>query len=148
MHCDTNILRLCGGNKDAAELIRGAWHLCEVWDDAIDGDKRKPDMQIHNAFMFAIFGLHRNPVWIKHPELEAALRLTIANWIAANDLEKSRDREHLVTAYTLRCSPYDFFVAVVLAVCGHAAAIEAARYFRGADTPDRLDAYLREHLGE
>lgn len=143
------LLRLCGGNADAVSLIEGTWSLVEVWDDAIDGEKNEPDEAIHAAFLWALFGLHDNRFYRAHEvRLRHAFLVMVANWQAANELERSRDREQLVTAYTLRCSPYDFFVAVVLAASGIQAAREAAIYFRGRDTPDRLDDYLREHMGK
>ncbi|HEY1129129.1 MAG TPA: hypothetical protein VGF12_06980 [Roseateles sp.] len=140
------VLRLCGGSEDASRLIFDAWRFAEVMDDAIDGEKQEPDADIYSAFTWALFDLHRNPFYLEHRSaLELALRVAVAEWWAATRMEGSRDREQLVTAYTLRCSPYSFFVAVVLAAAGAKAADEAAHYFRSSPTPDRLDDYLREH---
>lgn len=144
---DAEILRLCGNRPEGLSLIKGAWALCEVWDDAVDGDKRKSETEIADAFCWALFGLWSNPLWRESRELHSALRVAIADWRAANELEKSGDFEKVVTAYTLRCSPFSFFVAVVLAANGPAAADEAARYFRGMPSPDRLASYMHEHTG-
>jgi hypothetical protein len=137
---------MCGGNDDAVALIEDFWRLCEVWDDAIDGEKNESDVDINRAFLWALFGLNDNAFYREHPELRASLQTCIANWQAANVLERSGDREKVITAYTLRCSPYDFFVAVVLAAGGMPAAYSAALYFRSAIGPDRLEDYLAEHL--
>lgn len=145
---DNEILRLCSGRKDALELIRMMWQIAEVWDDILDGDKRKPDDQINETFLWVLFGLGRNPIWREHAEVRAAARQAIGNWLVANRMEKSGDREQVITAYTLRCSPYDFFVSVVMAVSGAAMADEAALYFRSMPTADRLEDYLHEHLGD
>lgn len=140
------LLRLCGGNEHAVALIYDAWRFAEVMDDAIDGEKREADADIYKAFTWALFDVHRNPFYAEHRAgLELALRVAVSEWMAATRMESSRDREQLVTAYTLRCSPYSFFVAVVLAASGPAAADEAAHFLRSADGPDRLDDYLREH---
>jgi hypothetical protein len=140
------LLRLCGGNADAAALITGFWDFCEVYDDAIDGDKNQADAEIHAAMHWALFGLQSNNFYQRHrAALQSAMQVAIAEWKAANAMERTRDREQLITAYTLRCSPYSFFVAVVLAAAGPLAAAEAAAYFRTRPSPDRLDDYLREH---
>jgi hypothetical protein len=137
--------RLCGGNLDAIRLIEDAWLCADVYDHAVD-DQESPQAAVHRAFEWALFDLHRNPFYVEHRSaLEMALRVAVAEWRAATRMESSGDREQLVTAYTLRCSPYTFFVAVVLAAGGPAAADEAALFFRSSVTPDRLDDYLREH---
>ena len=93
-----------------------------------------------------LFELPRNRLWRENAPLHTSMRVTIANWQAANVLERSGEREQVITAYTLRCSPYDFFVAVVLAVAGTDAAARAALYFRALNNTDRLEDYLAEHL--
>jgi|GEM_PF-3287260 len=142
------ITHLCGGNIAAAALIEGAWRAAEAWDHAHDGDPVTHKM-IDDAFLWAMFQLHDNPVYVEHPELRSALLVCIANWQAANQMEASNDREQQITAYILRSAPYDWMVAVVFAVTGSMdAAIEAALYFRrdvgtGYET---LDQYLAEHV--
>lgn len=144
---DTEILELCAGNQDALRLIRGFWTFCEVWDDLVDQDKPVAPGTVNSAFVWAMFTLQENPVYRAHPGLAMALRVVISNWFAANRMEKSGDYDQTVVAYTLRCAPYDFFVAVVLAVAGPAAADAAALRFRAAPTPaDSLPAYLNEHI--
>lgn len=140
------ILALCGGNEDAASLIEGFWGFCEVWDDAIDGEKNESDQAIHKGMMWALFELNDNPFYLAHPELRSALQVCIAEWMAANELERNPARDdHLHTAYVLRCSPYSFFAAVVLAASGHDAAVRAAYYFRSQETADNLSDYVKEH---
>ena len=139
------ILDLVCGDENAALLIRGFLNLCEVWDDAIDRDHAGSDASINGAFEWALFELNANPFYVAHPELSSAMRVCIANWKTANYLENSKYLEHLHTAYTLRCSPYDFFVAVALAAGGQEAADRAAFAFRGRLTGDSLDAYIKEH---
>lgn len=139
------IAELCGGNDAAVALIEETWLLACVYDDAIDGQKQRTDDEIHRAFAFAVFGLHANPVWRAHPELRLALLNSIACWRAANALQYSQDKEVLHSAYVLRCSPYQFFVSVVLAVSGMEAAVKAAAFFYGRRTNDSLAEYLAEH---
>lgn len=144
-HVFDEIARLCGGNGDAMDLIHSAWAACETWDDLVDRDKPVADAEINKLLIWALFGLQQNPVYRQHPPLALALRVTVSNWMAANRLERSADREQLVTAYTLRCCPYDFFVAVILCVSGPEMADEAAHFFRSAPGPDTLDGFLAEH---
>lgn len=140
------VLALCGDNEHARSLILEAWTFVEVYDDAIDGQKNETDATIHRAFEWALFDLHRNAFYRAHPELEAALRLMVINWRCANELEASGGREDLMHSYVLRCSPYDFFVAVVLAAAGPDAALRAAERLRvHTSSVDSFDAYLAEH---
>jgi hypothetical protein len=139
------LMRLCGGDRDALSLINGFWSQCETWDDLVDKDVDTSAAAVNQMMIWAMFELPANPVYRAHPTLALVLRLTVANWFAANALEKTKSREDVVTAYTLRCSPFDFFVAVVMCVSGPAAADEAALLLRTSRGEDRLDAYLSEH---
>lgn len=139
------LLRLCNGNEHALQLILDAWRFSSVYDHAVD-DQKSPADAVHRAFEWALFDLHRNPFYIEHrAALELTFRVCVAEWRAATRMESSKNREQLVTAYTLRCSPFTFFVAVVLAAGGASAADEAALFIRSAEQSDRLDDYLREH---
>lgn len=139
------LTRLCAGDLDAVRLIEDAWRFSDVYDHAVD-DQESPVADVHQAFEWALFDLHRNPFYVTHrAALEVSLRVAVAEWRAATRMESSKDFEQLVTAYTLRSSPYTFFVAVVLAAGGAKAADEAAYFFRSMPTADRLHDYLREH---
>lgn len=138
------VSRLCQGVQPAIDLIHDAWSHCEVWDDLVDKDKDVSADQVNKLMKWALFDVHQNPVFQSTPQLHFLLRVVVANWLAANELEKSEIREERVTAYTLRCAPYDFFVGVVLAVSGGAAADEAARYFRSLPSPDRISEIIEQ----
>ena len=139
------LLDLVSSNLDAEALICDFLNLCEVWDDCIDREHKESAGAIHRAFEWALFGLSGNAFYTSHPELASAMRVCIANWKASIALEGSLEIEHLHTAYTLRCSPYDFFVAVVLAASGPQAADRAAMMFRGQLTTDSMAGYINEH---
>lgn len=142
-----HLFELCGGNAHAVALIRGAWKLAEVWDDCIDGEKNESDQAIDEAFCWALFGLSDNVFFQQHRmALRPAFMQAIAGWRAANQLERSSAADNLHTAYVLRCAPYQFFIAVVLAANGIEAATKAAVYFYGRPTADSLEAYMAEHL--
>lgn len=137
------IVRLCGGNLAAVDLIYGAWARCEIWDDLVDKDKAVSPEQVNDLLLWALFELHRNPVYQAVPDLHLLLRVTISNWLASNVLSKG-DEEDRATAYVLRCAPYDFFVGVILAVSGPAMADEAALFFRSFKGSELLAHYLKE----
>ncbi|MDG4675664.1 hypothetical protein P9A16_31685 [Shinella sp. 838] len=145
LNVQEEIDRLASGDKDALDLIHGAWKACSVWDDLIDKDNVPTEQQINDCFLWALFDLQNNRVYRENPHLAFVLRLTISNWFAANRLEREEEREKRITAYTLRCSPYDFFVAVIMCVAGPSAADEAAYLFRSMNTTDNLEDYLSEH---
>lgn len=140
---------VCGGDWQAAELIGKVWAFVEVWDDAIDGEKNETDEAIHEAFLFALFGLHRDPFFAKHRQaLEPAFMLMVAEWQASNVLQRSGVDEAVRTAHFLRCSPFTFFVAVAMAAGGLAAARRAAIYFRTLPQADKQDDFVAEQAAK
>jgi hypothetical protein len=138
------LLMLCSRDEAAADLIAEAWNFAIVYDDAVDGDKRN-EKAIHRAMQWALIGLHDNPFMQRHPDLKLVLQVAIAEWRAANQFERSREPEKLRVAHVLRCSPYSFFVAVVLKASGPDMAATAAELFYSSNPGDSLDAYLAEH---
>lgn len=141
----SQLLVLCKGNESACELIEAMWDLVEVWDDAVDGDHKEDEKVINRSFLWAICGQHENAFLLSHPELRLAIKQMTAVWLAANALERSGDPEKIRTAYTLRCSPYLFFVSVVIAAAGVEHGAIAANLLFGADTGDSFEAYMAEH---
>jgi hypothetical protein len=139
------LVKLCGDNQNAASLIVELWNLVEVWDDALDKDHREPDAVINRAFLWAIAGRDENPFLMAHPELRLALKQMVAVGLAAHAMEKTKDPKQLLLSYTLRCSPYFFFISVVVAAAGVRAGAEAALYLFGTPDDDTFEAYMAEH---
>lgn len=140
-----DLFRLCGANDDAMALIEGVWGFCEVWDDCIDRDNMEPEPLVNQAMLWALCDKEENPFLIQHPHLREALRQMAVIWLAANQLERSGNAYKVNAAYTLRCSPYLFFVSVVTAAAGMAAGVEAAELLFGNEFNDTLQGYLIEH---
>ena len=141
-----SVANLCRDVEGAPELILDSYNLAVVWDDTIDREKSEPVGEVHNAFEFATYGMHENPFMKAHPELMLMLKVAIINWKTANALQIAGGRENLAMAYGLRCSPYDFFVAVTLLAKGQKEAERAAVILRGADTPeDSFNSFIGEH---
>lgn len=140
---EAEVLRLCSGNEAAVQLINGFWKRCEIWDDLVDQDKPVTPEQVNELVLWALFEIQLNPVYQANPALQFLLRVVVANWFASNVLERG-DRDDRAAAYTLRCSPYDFFVGVILAVSGPVMADEAAIYFRSFKGAETIDSYLGE----
>lgn len=149
LHLPSDILlSLCGGNAAAVALIEEAHNLAEVYDDIIDADGRAASADVHRAFAFALFGLHANPVYQANPGLQTVLLQTIAMWRAATDLERDpARRDALEVTYVMRCAPYGFYVAVVMAVSGMEAAIEAAKLLYAGKDADTFASYVAELTG-
>ena len=137
--------RLCNGNAEAVALIEGVMNLAEVYDDVIDRDGKATSAEVHQAFAFALFGLHANPVYRENPGLQMILLNSLALWRAANRMETTKDTETLHASYVMRMSPYNFVVAVVMCVAGMDNAINAAQVLYGPGDSDTLASYLREH---
>ena len=142
------LLRLCGGNADAVRLIEGLWLLARLYDQAVDREHKLTADEVHRAMAFALFGLPHNPVWTANPQLQESLIDSIVQWRAANALEARKDPDALIAAYTLRQSPFNVMAAVVRAVAGVDAAIEAAALLHGQTGDDTLAEYITEHAGE
>lgn len=137
--------RLCNGNAAAVALIEGVMNLAEVYDDVIDRDNKTTDAETHEAFAFALFGLHANPVYRENPGLQMILLNSLALWRAANRMEATKDSETLHASYVMRMSPYNFAIAVVMCVAGMENAVNAAQVLYGPGDDDTLASYLREH---
>lgn len=133
---------LCGGNDDAVRLIFDVWHYVETWDDLVDQDKPVEPQQVNALMTWAIFELPLNSIYRSFPELQFLFRVVVSNWFASNVLEK-QGPEGRARAYSLRCSPYDFFVGVVLVTSGAKAADDAALFFRSLPTGERFDEYMK-----
>lgn len=136
------VVALCGGNNDAARLIFEVWHYVETWDDLVDQDKPVAPEAVNALMTWAIFELPLNPIYQAFPQLQFLFRVVVSNWFASNALEK-RGAEGKARAYSLRCSPYDFFVGVVLIVSGAQAADDAALFFRSLPTGESFDQYMK-----
>lgn len=143
--CEAEILRLCSGNEAAVQLINGFWKRCEIWDDLVDQDKPVTPAEVNELVLWALFEIQLNPVYQANPALQLLLRVVVANWFASNVLERG-DRDGKATSFALRCSPYDFFVGVVLTVSGAAMADEAALYFRSLKGAKTIDDYLERSI--
>ena len=136
------VSRLCGGNEDAVRLIAEVWAHVEIWDDLVDQDKPVAPEAVNALMTWAIFELPLNPIYQACPQLQLLFRVVVSNWLASNALEK-RGQEGKARAYSLRCSPYDFFVGVVLIVSGARAADEAALFFRSLPTGESFEQYMK-----
>lgn len=136
------VAALCGGNEDAVRLIDEVWHHVETWDDLVDQDKPVSPEAVNALLTWAIFELPLNPIYQAFPELQFLFRTVVSNWFAANVLER-KGLEGKARAYSLRCSPYDFFVGVVFVTSGAKAADEAALFFRSLPTGETFDEYMK-----
>jgi hypothetical protein len=141
------LLELCSGDVHAVSLIEGVWEFVEMYDDLVDGD-RHPENAVHKSMDFVLFGLNANPCYRSNPVLQHSLYHAIVLWKVANSLERTRNPDALNVSYTLRCSPFNFFVSVVLCVGGMEKAIRAAELFYDPGDDDTLASYVLEHIGK
>ena len=139
------VANLCRDVEGAFDLILESYNLAVVWDDCVDADKVEPVTDVNKAFEFAI-GINENPFMKAHPELMLVLKVAIINWKTANCLQIAGGQDNIATAYGLRCSPYDFFVAVTMLAKGKKAAEKAAVILRGAETEeDTFQQFVAEN---
>lgn len=140
------LMELCNGNTEAADFISQIWTFFIVWDDAVDGDKRKPVDTINSAMLWALFGLHDSKFYREHvATLRPAIMQAISSWLVANKFEKSGDESKVEQAYFMRCAPYELFSTVVLLAGGFQQQLKAVEFFRSMAPEDTLFKYKLEH---
>jgi hypothetical protein len=91
------------GNKDAANFIEQFFYLCHLWDDLVDGDKKRSVEEINMAFWAALVLIPENPFYRQNwADLQPIIVAAINDWHTANALEEAPEGRDI--AYTLRCS--------------------------------------------
>lgn len=137
----------CSGDADAARLIRGLWEVIFLWDDVVDHDNRTTEERVNATFWWLLFEMPHNPFWVKHrQQLEPVMKIAAINWMTANALQRSGDRNLVAEAYGLRCSYYDIWLAIVRIASGDAMAAKVALELRART--DSFDEFMVEHLKE
>lgn len=91
------------GHREAIALVLMVHDIVEIWDDLIDQDKPISPDDINRVFRTALIELPRNRFYQDHfAELNTLIESAIFDWHTANQFEKNR--EHLETAFGLRCT--------------------------------------------
>lgn len=137
-------------NEDAVNFFLSFRDALHLWDDLIDKDKDLSDEDINRGFWNALVAIPANPFYRKHAEtLSAITSNAIANWMTANQYEKTGDLKKLQAAYIIRSDYANVLIYCAQLVGGAAWAHEVTPVIRNAWTEEDFEQYLvnlrREH---
>ena len=115
--------RLCDwlkGHQSAMAFIILIHEIAEIWDDLID-EECVDSCRTNRAFAAALVDLPRNAFYRENfGTLSPLVEMAILDWLTANELEKSKDREKLRSAYVLRCGAMGLIVMSARIIGGSA----------------------------
>lgn len=133
------------GDRDALAFLQALNDVVNTWDDLIDRDTEIGPAEIHRAFTALLVDIPRNPFYRRwQNELQPCIETAIADWHAANRLERGGD-EQKARAHVLRFNLLSVWVLCARIKRGMEGAIEAATALRNAIPTETLADYLREH---
>lgn len=100
-------------DTDAVDFIERWLYVCHLWDDLIDKDTERTSSDINAAFWMLTLDIPENKFYQRHGiSLRPVMATHILDWLAANEMERDANNEHLHMAYTLRCN-----VVSVIGLC-------------------------------
>lgn len=136
------------GNQAALDLLQHLNHVVNVWDDLVDLERRPTEAQINSAFTSALVHIPRNPFYQAHySDLAPLIEACIANWLAANEFQRTAEPELHARAHTLRFGGVDVMVMCARLIGGMEWAVECATELRKVYPAESLDDYMQELRG-
>ncbi|WP_203234813.1 hypothetical protein [Modicisalibacter coralii] len=144
MYFDDGVLETwLKGDRDAVEFIGIISDIAHVWDDLIDRDHPVDDETIDRVFSNMLIDLPRNAFYVKHfDRLHAILTTAIANWQAANKMEREGDDYERSIAFILRSSYVDLVTQSAYLLGGAAWARQVAEEIRLMTHRETYGGYL------
>ena len=135
---------LCG-HEDALLFVNTLFHICDIWDDLIDRDKKLEDWQIHRAFYDALVTLPRNNFYrANFVELNATVETLIQAWWLSTQLEKCVHNDALLqTANVLRCRAFDIITKSAMIIGGVEHAYKMAPVLSKVCYDETLEEYKK-----
>jgi hypothetical protein len=139
-----DVLRKCfQNNESAVEFAMMLVHICDVWDDLIDGDC-VTHQDINRAMSMCLSGLPRNAFYRKFiDELTPHIEVGICNWLASDELRKRGSQKDLEVANVIRHDIVDTFIHVARLIGGLDWAAQCAAEIRVLAQNDTLEQYLK-----
>jgi len=136
------------GNVDAQDLFTRIVFIAHAWDDLVDKDKPVPEGDVNLLMLNSMLHIPMNPFFRKYEaELRAVIFCSMISYMAANQMERSKNEHKVEIAHYLRYAVTQVVVFMLGAIHGvdNAPAIvaEAMVYMM----PERLSDYAAEHLG-
>jgi hypothetical protein len=136
------MLRICCGNRDAAEFLGMFFLVCHLWDDLIDKDVKRTDDHINHAFWVAFIDIPRNRYYQEFfSDVHPVMAVAIQEWFAANKLEAGNRKD---IAYTLRCSIVSLMHQAAEICGGYEWSLQVGEEIRLRTQNETIDEYLAE----
>ena len=133
-------------DSSALEFLHFLNDVINVWDDAVDGDNEQHGpADISRAFELLLVHIPRNAFYQRHrQELQPVIEVAIADWHAANHLQRTGDAEMVLRAHTLRFSGLAVWILCCRLTAGQDAAARAAIAFRTAIPAETAEQFAHE----
>lgn len=146
--CDAK-LREWVQNDDAVQFIHDFGHVCELWDDLIDGDKPISHEFINDVFWILLTEMPLNPFFDQFKRNLIPLLISGINaWLDANEYEGNGTDNELVFSYVLRDWYMEFVSFVIYLTRGREylreVSIEVRHFFTHHETLDEYKEKIRE----
>ncbi len=131
------------GDRAAFALITELFEVLHFWDDLIDGDREVAAQEVNSRMWSALVGVQENPFWQRNfHALMPVLKVAIANWHAANEMERTADEQDKRIAFILRSTYVDLVTAAAYIVGGKEWAGQVALDARRDTSAEGWEAYL------
>jgi len=137
------------GNKAALDMALCLARLSNLVDDLVDKDVNVTTENICEAFLSCLVELPSNPFYAAMQKEIAPMWLPVFSaFETATEFEKKADKEGLERGHMLRYMPGMIISHAIIRCVGYQKAREYVPLMWKVVANERLDDYLREHLGE
>lgn len=131
------------GDKGAFDFITVLFGVLHLWDDLIDREDDPTPDAINAAMWHALVTLPENAFYQRHfYALMPVLKVAIANWHAANQMEREDDENGKRIAFILRSTYVDLVTSCAYIVGGRDWATQVAYECRKETSAEGWDHYL------
>jgi hypothetical protein len=131
------------GDPHAARFVQAICEVFHLWDDLIDQDRQLSAADIHKAFRLALVEI---PAMLFYAQnfsvLHSLIDAVVLNWLAANKLEKSKEKSDLEIAFIVRSSYQDIVLRCAQIVGGFDHAATVAPELRRVIHSEGFDKYM------
>lgn len=134
------------GNEAVLDLYLRIARIAHLWDDIVDGDK---PVSATEFLVNTMLRIPANPAYAKFgAELRTLMFTGAAGYLAANELERTREEHALEIAHYLRYAIVNVGVFLIAAMNGIDKAGPIIAAAMPHMIPERLDDYIRQHAKE
>lgn len=138
------LYRSLKGNKDAFKLCLDIFHISQLWDDLVDGDKPVNPLDINKVFYKCLVEIPSNPFYIQHrATITPALSVFAHDWMDANLLELSTEH-HRNIAFVLRDSVASLALVCAEIIGGYEWCRRFSPLLRDVTFDETLEEYKQE----